>query len=88
MSNPFCCAEEQLYGASTSSSFGKPEIRHLIDIFYSWWRAYRGAIKAAINLFFRAAMPTCSIADAKIATVDVVADQGRLRELELSVLGE
>jgi hypothetical protein len=35
MSNPFCCAEEQLYGASISSSFGKPEIRHLIDIFYS-----------------------------------------------------
>jgi hypothetical protein len=33
-------------------------------------------------------MPTCLIADAKIVTVDVVADQEQLRELELAVLGE
>jgi hypothetical protein len=39
-------------------------------------------------MFLRAGMPTCSIADAKIATVDVVFDQVRPRELELAVLGE
>jgi hypothetical protein len=39
-------------------------------------------------MLFRAATPTCSIADAKIVTVDVVAEQEPLREVELAVLGE
>jgi hypothetical protein len=47
INNPFCCAEEQLYSASISSSFGKPEIRHLIVFIHSGG-AYRGASKAAI----------------------------------------